>query len=265
VTRLGERWKLASRAAWRLAAGVLLLALGLLTWRGGRSYRDLETLWRDTVERNPQAWMAHYSLANLLDQQGKLDEAVTHHLLALRAKPDHADALHNIGAIRASQGRIPEAIAWYERALRVKPDLATAHYNLALALERAGRTARAIEELHEAIRHTPDPATLTNNMARILYRKGFLGPPPGKAHAALARLMADQGRFEEAIAHCRAALTERPDLVDGWIALGELLAGRGRTDEATACFRRALEIDPENAPARRRLGLAGPSRSAGAG
>ncbi|HTT57026.1 MAG TPA: hypothetical protein VMF63_07955, partial [Opitutaceae bacterium] len=48
-----------------LAAAGLIATLGVLTWRQSRIYRDLPTLYRATVERNPDCWMAAFNLGNL--------------------------------------------------------------------------------------------------------------------------------------------------------------------------------------------------------
>ena len=42
--------------------GVLLATLGVLTWRQCGMYRDAETLYRETLARNPACWMAHNNL-----------------------------------------------------------------------------------------------------------------------------------------------------------------------------------------------------------
>jgi len=47
--------------------GVLLIAvLAVLANQQSRSYRDGETLYRATLERNPDCWMAHINLASEL-------------------------------------------------------------------------------------------------------------------------------------------------------------------------------------------------------
>ncbi len=60
------------------AAGVLLLTLGILTWRQCEAYAGRDTLWTDTLEKNPDSWLAHGELASSLYRQGKLDEALPH-------------------------------------------------------------------------------------------------------------------------------------------------------------------------------------------
>src|SRR5262249_15930336 len=48
---------LSQRTRWILG-GVLLASLGVLTWRQTLVYRNLETLWRDTLAKNPKSYLA---------------------------------------------------------------------------------------------------------------------------------------------------------------------------------------------------------------
>ena len=45
---------------------LLAMSMGAATWHQAAIYRDEETLYRATLERNPDAWLAHNNLANLL-------------------------------------------------------------------------------------------------------------------------------------------------------------------------------------------------------
>jgi hypothetical protein len=65
-------------------AGVVLAALGLLTFNRCFVYESLETLWRDTLVRNPAAWIAHNNLGEVLFEQGKTTEALRHYHEAAR-------------------------------------------------------------------------------------------------------------------------------------------------------------------------------------
>src|ERR1019366_5062117 len=70
-----------------LLAGLLAAMLGAATWRQSATYRDEETLYRATLERNPGAWLAHNNLANLLlTRSGRGSEAMSHLPAALRLK-----------------------------------------------------------------------------------------------------------------------------------------------------------------------------------
>jgi len=63
----GER-----RLVWERAFCAMLLAtLGLLTWRQSRMYTDIETLWRTTIDRNPDCWLAQGDLGAVLYEKDK--------------------------------------------------------------------------------------------------------------------------------------------------------------------------------------------------
>ena len=56
-------------------------------------YTDVETLYRETLARNPDAWLAHDNLGNILFQvPGDRAEAIAHFQAAIRAHPDYWEA-----------------------------------------------------------------------------------------------------------------------------------------------------------------------------
>src|SRR2546425_1366709 len=67
----GVRKVAARGAAARLACAGLLLALGAATSSRVHVFADLETLWRDTVSKNPAEWSAYNNLASLLLERGR--------------------------------------------------------------------------------------------------------------------------------------------------------------------------------------------------
>ena len=109
-------------AVWRtgVAAGVVCL-LGALTWRQCGIYRDARTLYAVTLEGNPQCWLAHHNLGNMLFEEGKVDEAIVHYRAALRRNPNQADIYFNLGKALAQQGRNADAVPQFEAVLRLTP------------------------------------------------------------------------------------------------------------------------------------------------
>ena len=115
--------------------GVVVLALlGWTTWTQAHVYRDLETLWRDTLAKNPACWMAHNNLSALLIPEGRLKEGLQHSEAALRLKPDFVEACYNSAIALEKMGRTRDAIVRYSEALRSKPADPVIHNNLAWLL-----------------------------------------------------------------------------------------------------------------------------------
>ncbi|MCK4753308.1 MAG: tetratricopeptide repeat protein, partial [Planctomycetes bacterium] len=102
----------------------ILIALGTLTWQQSRIYENVETLWRDTLKKNPNAWIAHNNLADFLQKQGRLDEAIQLYHQALEVRPGFIEAHNNLGVALKLQGKVDEAIYQYRQALRSNPNYA---------------------------------------------------------------------------------------------------------------------------------------------
>jgi protein O-mannosyl-transferase len=65
-----QRWRRWDRVpAFIVCLGVLSV-LGILSWKQSRIYVDAESLYRATIERNPDAWMAQNNLAGVLIERG---------------------------------------------------------------------------------------------------------------------------------------------------------------------------------------------------
>jgi protein O-mannosyl-transferase len=198
-----SRWHRVSRTT-ALAGAVLAVGiLGGLTWQQNRTYQQVETLYRTTLEENPGSWVAHGNLGGLLAGTGRLPEAITHFVEALRLRPDYPQARVSLGSALASQGRFDEAKAQFEEALRLRPDFADGHYNLGLVLRATGQLPAAAAQFSEALRIKPNFPEAHNNLGVIL----------GEA-----------GHKAEAIAHFEAALQLNPDYAE---ARANLQVARG--------------------------------------
>ncbi|MDI6829481.1 MAG: glycosyltransferase family 39 protein, partial [Armatimonadota bacterium] len=85
---------------------LIALLFVILCWKQEGIYKDEETLWRDTIRKNPACWMAHNNLGRVLANKGKTKEAISHFEAALHIKPDHATAHFNIGVVMGDKGNL---------------------------------------------------------------------------------------------------------------------------------------------------------------
>jgi len=159
----------------RLILGSAVCVVGILaalTWHQTKIYHNLETLWRDTLAKNPASWMAHNNLGALLARQGKLTEAIEQYEQALRVKPDFTEAYNNLGNTLAEQGKMPDAIQCYKRALELNPSYAEAYFNLGNVLAHQGKLSEAIQHYERAVRLKPGYAEACYNMGVALQGEG---------------------------------------------------------------------------------------------
>jgi protein O-mannosyl-transferase len=228
--------RIQARAVW----GLLLVTLGVLTWRQSGMYRDAVTLYQETLVRNPDCWMAHNNLGTELALiPGRSPEAIAHFEAALRIKPDSARAHYDLGLnLAKSSGRMTDAIPHYVEALRISPDFPEAHNNLGIALAQIpGRIPEAISHFEAALRIKPEYQEARNNLGAVLSKI------PGRASEAMSM-------YED-------VLRANPDNAEAHNNLGSALSNiPGRMSDAIVQFEKALRIDPNYAQAHNNLGSA---------
>src|SRR6266487_554006 len=207
---------------------VVVATLAALTWRQAAMYGDIETLWRTTLARNPECWMAHTNLGIVLLQKGELDDGIAQYRATLEMQPDSWDAEYNLVTALVGKGNVDEAILHCERAVAMQPNDPDSQVSLGDAL-------LAKKQIDEAISH---------------YQKATaIRPDYFLAYYGLGRALLEKGELDSAIQYCRAALLIRPDDPDCHTVLAVALDQKGETAEAIRNYERAVEISPTSIPA----------------
>jgi tetratricopeptide (TPR) repeat protein len=261
--------RLVSRSVRRLVAAAVLAGLACLSFRQSGAYRDLETLWRDTLRKNPAAEMAHNNLGVLLLDRGEIDEAIARCRESVRLNPRNGLAWNNLGLALVGRGETAEAIKAYDRAIELRPNQAEFYGGKAYALEHAGKREEAREYYDRALRLQP-------NLAEALLRRGALrgetgdragaeedvrsalaaDPSSAQAHNQLGLLLARKGEATEAEKHYREAVRLNPSLREAQANLVNVLAESGRVAEAVSFYRDFARDDPGNPRVRYNLAVA---------
>jgi len=155
---------------------LLVITLAVMARRQSALYRDGETLYRETLARNPSCWMAHNNLGLALSAiPGRTPEAISHYEAACESIPTWPRAQINLdwhyqacrGDCRkpfplrgrvAHQSDLPRdtiSWAWRSRAFlggcrrrsptmnraANRPNFAEAHHNLGVELREPGTAA----------------------------------------------------------------------------------------------------------------------------
>jgi Flp pilus assembly protein TadD len=257
------------------SAGVLLVVLLGLTRSQAALYRDIPTLYSDTIAKNPDCWMAHGNLGVYLLDKGSTEDAVRHLREAIRIRPDYADAHNNLGnSLARMPGHEPEAIAQLEEALRLDPGMAEAHGNLGLMLVHTpGRFNEGVAHLRAALAGREGEASSARlhadlGLALAQAKDGLedamredraalaLDSGLARAHYGLGLALARSSRALEAIPEYREALRLGDDTAEVRNSLGASLLGTGQAELAVAEYRRAAELRPDLAVLRNNLGIA---------
>ena len=250
-----------------LALGLAIAGiLGVLTWRQCWQYKDVETLYRETLRRNPTCWLALNNLGNVLIGRGRPEEALEYLQAALRLKPDYPECQNNWGNALQALGRPEEAIEHYQAALRFRPEYASAHNNWGSSLQALDRLPEAIEHYRLAIRIKPEYAEAHNNLCNALHRLGRsreaadharraleLNPDYAEAHNNLAIALISLGNLPAAIEHCREVARLKPEFAEARLNWGNALGAQGRDAEAVEQYQEALRIDRNYAEAHNNL------------
>jgi len=200
-----------------------------LTLKNQNQLEAAEEAARTAVENQPAEAAYRQTLASILWDLGRADEALRQIEQARRLAPYDAEPALMMARYCAEGGRIEEAIAAYRDVIALKPEEAEPHYALAQLLLSAERTEEAIASLQEATRLAPARGPWWLTLARLYLKQGL------------------RSRAQEAYARAADAFSATPtDEADEQTLaqLGEACLAVGRWQEAARAYQTAFDLSP---------------------
>ncbi len=216
----------------------LLLALGTLTFRQCHAYENAQTLWEDTLAKNPSSWLALSNLGDLLADRGDSAAAYplfqrAHQIYPLAPEP-RANVIRCLIQLR----RLDEAAQLLEESLAIAPEhemLWECHLRLARTRaqqhEDAGELSAAVQVLAQSLQELP-----------ALRNAGAVGDVYGD----YGRLLFMSGDLPAARRELQRAVELAPESADHRTNYGTVLAASGSLDAARREFEVALQLSPDD-------------------
>lgn len=198
--------------------------LGLLQMQRG-DLEQAEALMAGALKqlRDP-VFLANYGL--LQARVGRHEQAVALYQEAVDRHPAYAEAWFNLGVSSAELGSYAQAIAAYQKATTIRPDYAKALFNLAALLHVTNDIAGAEE---------------------VLQRLEQMGATSGHGGADLALALQRVGGARNsqcAFRILKQALERNPEDLEAGLALARMLDEAARHDEALPVYRSLAEHQP---------------------
>lgn len=188
----------------------------------------------------PDAVRSRIGRAEVLREEGRVEEAIEEFAAIVREHPREADAHYGLGRTLRLREEWGAAKTAFEAALKINPQHGESLFGLAEPLVRLGERRRAEQCLRQAIVLLP----------------GLLD-----AHVTLVHTLIKAGNLTEADAVISTALERFPSAAILYSYRGQLYSLRRMFPEAIAAYEKGLDLDASNANAH--MGLAGCLRFVG--
>ena len=210
---------------------------------------------------DPEDWARRLTTrATAAFAEDREEAAMTLFERAIAVCPQHPDAYESLGVILGRHKRYEEAVDLMIRLLGVDPSSVMAHTNLSLYYNQLGRIEDAEREAAEAMRakmrhetagrNHEDAARRASETAaadrkrrvEIFHQVLDLDPDDAIGNFGLGELLAEEGRYDEAVKHLERALAVDPRYSAALLALGRAHEGAGNRAVATRVYRGGIEI-----------------------
>ncbi len=159
----------------------IIAGLAYLTSQQSKVYADETTVWKDTVQKNPGAWIAWNNMGADLIRDGAYEQARPLFEKTLELNPRFSKAINNLAVIEAQRGNLARAMELCQQAIALHDEgEADARLNVGRILFLQGRPQEAIASYHAALKIDNKFSLAYLNLAEALIQIG------NKAEAAEA-------------------------------------------------------------------------------
>ncbi len=183
------------------------------------------------------SYRAHQVLAESLQAQERVNEALAEYRAALGLKPDLAGIHRDIGDLLMGEGKATEALEEYRAELLLRPNDAQVHYRMGRTLIVLGNGEDAEASLNQALALGGSPPAAHKELGRIYVNRG----QPAKAVQSLSTYL--ETTANDALAHYL--------LMRAYRALGDAVAA----ERHLAKFKSLSDDEKQRASAQAALSL----------
>jgi len=244
------------------AVAVVLAAYTPVTISRNSDWADLDRLWGQVAECNPDSPAPYSLMGTARMRAGKPAEAIKFFEKAVAVAPRNPSPLYNLGLAYHRFGNTKKAEEIYRRVIGLEPRHSQALNNLGILLESRGELKGALQCFKRAVEADPSHPAHLVNLGNLLQRGGQtkeaeklfraaarMAPRMAEPRFNLARLLEQTGRGREAERFYRGIIKSHPRHAMAHNNLANLLKDRGQLADSERLYRRALDIDPECIPA----------------
>ena len=225
--------------------------------------------YKAAIARQPQLFVAEFSLGRLLLDGSQAAEAAAHLRRATELQPDQAQAHLYLALALVSIGQMATAASTAERAKDTgKSGGADFHDALGEVFRTFGRLKEAQECFKHAVGLDQSKESYFRHLAASQRKAGDEAaatatlrtglthlPASARLHYLLGLVLLDQGATRQALEPLREASQLEPANTDYQHSLGLCLAELERDEEAMACFHRAISLKASHTAAYLQIGL----------
>ncbi len=110
---------------------------------------------------------ANINLALMLEEEGRVDEAIAKLEWLLPKNPNNVETLFQLGRLYYNKNEVERAITQFITALNLNSQYSNARYSLAIAYEKQGKIKEAIEQLEIVLAANPDIKEIQDRIERL--------------------------------------------------------------------------------------------------
>ncbi len=246
---------------------MIVAALSSKSYAVTRNYVNEETLWKDVLKNNPEAFIAYNNLGTIYRDKGSYDKALSMFQKAVELRPDDTFHYSNLGSVYGLMGEPAKAVPLFKKAIELHPDRIGAYNNLGIAYISLGKYDKAIDISEKTLELWPENAASYDNLAVAYYHKKDYPKAVQNCESALALGYAINPELlkvlrpyvehkGEEVIDVEAEQGERTATVLELNRQGIAKGGGGDLDGAIELFLEALRLDPSNPETFNNLGFA---------
>jgi tetratricopeptide (TPR) repeat protein len=168
-----------------------------------KMYREAIDVFREDKSKNA---VISNKIGIAYHQMQQLDNARKYYQLAVRYKPDYAEAINNIGTVYYARKSYGKAIRYYQKALKYAPNSASIYSNMGTAYFGRKKYDEAMKTYQIALKLDPNVFETHGSYGVLLEERNV--EERAKFHFHMAKLYAQTGRNDLALQYLRKALEE---------------------------------------------------------